>query len=262
MSKKTLKFRKMHGLGNDFVIFDARATEVQLSPEDIQMICNRNYGVGCDQLVIIKGDNTAFFFNTDGSESAACGNATRCVADLLMKEQETDRLVVKTKSGSLECWRIEGEIEVNMGVPKFEWNEIPLAHPVQNLQFSELPIPTVVNVGNPHCVFFLKNIENVPVEKFGSRLETNPIFPERANIGFAEVYSPNHIRLRVWERGAGETLACGSGACAAVVAGHVRSLLNGKTRVDLDGGTLTVDYNETVYMRGPVKFVFEGTITL
>lgn len=263
MDKQKLNFQKMHGIGNDFVIVDARQKDIVLSDDNIRLICNRNIGIGCDQLVVIEKKNTVLFFNGDGSESGACGNASRCVADILMKERSVEHIVLHTRRGSLMCRRIDAEnIEVDMGPPRFEWHEIPLAHNVETLHFSELPVATVVNMGNPHCVFFLKNIDTFPVEKFGSRLENNPIFPERANISFAQVCGENHIKLRVWERGAGETLACGSGACAAVVAGHKRSLLNGITHVDLRGGALEIVYTDTVFMRGPVKYVFEGSITL
>lgn len=261
------RFLKMHGLGNDFVVVDGRARALRIDPAHAQRIADRHRGVGFDQLVLIENDDgvdaKVTFFNGDGSVAGACGNATRCVAHLLMQESGADHATIRTVFGDLPVMRVgvrDGALyAVNMGVPRLNWDEVPLA---QDLDTKRLPIdggPGAVSMGNPHMVFAVDDADTVDVRGRGATLEHHPLFPERANVEFCEVLSPKHIRMRVWERGTGITLACGSGACAAVVALHRQGLVERKVDVDLDGGRLNIDWREDgVWMIGPVAFVFEG----
>jgi diaminopimelate epimerase len=269
-----MKFRKMHGLGNDFVVIDARKGPVTLPPERIQEICDRNFGVGCDQLVTISlsdsADVFARFYNADGSESAACGNATRCVADIVMREQGSEACTVETGSGILACTRSEGDmITVNMGAPRLEWAQIPLSEERDTLMLQLAPEsenPAVaVSMGNPHCVIFVDDVENTLVDRIGPNVETHPLFPERTNVEFVQVLEDGRLRQRTWERGAGETLACGSGACAVAVAAIRRELIEGReVEILLNGGSISIEWREAdnnVYMTGPVAYVFEGVLS-
>ena len=271
-----LNFRKMHGLGNDFIILDARVSDIALSTEEIRFLCNRQRGIGADQLVIMelsKGfQETTFLqmYNADGSSLKACGNVTRCVADLLMNEEGMEVAVIETISGLLNCRRTaEGLITVEMGRPKLNWEEVPLSKKVDTahlpLMSEAVSDPIAVNMGNTHCVFFVDSLEDISVEREGKRFETDPLFPDRANIEFVEVLAPNHVRMRVWERGAGVTQACGSGACGVVVAAILRGLTERKVTVTLDGGDLEIEWAKDkaqVFMTGPVAYVFEGSIEL
>ena len=266
-------FIKMHGLGNDFVIIDCRAAPVQLTSETVRLISDRHTGVGCDQLILIESSATSDVFmrihNANGGEVEACGNATRCVAKLLFSEAEKDSVIIETLGGKLRATANEnGQITVNMGPPKFYWQDIPLSEKHDTLH---LPIavegfekPTAVNMGNPHCVFFVTNTESIDLPALGPLLEKHPLFPEHANIGFAEQLDDNKIRLRVWERGAGITKACGTGACAAAVAGARLGLTERSASVKLDGGTLQIDWRQDdhVWMTGPAKISFHGKLDL
>ena len=233
----TYTFQKMHGLGNDFVIFDARVKDIRLSSDDIRWIADRKKGVGCDQLIVIETSKSFFetnfmrIYNPDGSEAESCGNATRCVADILMREDGVDQIVIETVVGALNCSRAENEqITVLMGEPKLQWNEIPLSQECDTLHLpypvttGEPSDPAAVSMGNPHCIFFVDNIADnfgdKAVEEFGKRYEIDPLFPNRTNVEFVEVLAKDHLRMRVWERGAGITQACGSGACAVAVAAY------------------------------------------
>ena len=277
-------FIKMHGLGNDFVIFDARVKDISLSKAQIQGIADRKHGVGCDQLIIIERSqnfletNFMRIFNADGSEAEACGNATRCVADILMQEDGVDQMVVETLNGALNCSRVSGDlkeelIRVEMGVPKLEWRDIPLSRECDTLHLplkvAGLGAPVGVNVGNPHCVFFVDNIDrdwdDVAVEAVGHQVLIDPLFPKQTNVEFAQILAPDHIRMRVRERGVGVTAACGSGACGTVVAAIRRGLTGRSVRVTLDGGDLIIDWLEDtapIAITGPVAYVFEGTVLL
>lgn len=273
----------MHGAGNDFVIVECRAQDFRFTKSDIEEICNRHKGVGCDQLVLLKTSKTADirveFYNSDGSISGACGNGTRCVASLIMMQNEQDMASVETASGILECYNTgemldSGEelFSVNMGKAKFGWQDIPLAKEMDTLEinlFSEhdagiFGTATAVNMGNPHAVFFIDDVQKIAVEKYGSEVENNPLFPQRTNVEFTQIISKCEINLRVWERGSGETLACGSGACAAVAAGFKRGLLGNNVVVHLPGGDLTIEIIEggDILMTGPVAVVFTGEIEL
>lgn len=265
----TIKFVKMHGLGNDFVIIDGRAAPLALSPDKIRAIGDRRRGVGFDQLIILEPSNGTDVFmriyNPDGSESGACGNATRCVADMVMRENARDELVIETVSGHLHCTRGDrpGDITVDMGAPRLEWSEIPVSEQCDTIHLPLEGDPLGVSMGNPHCVFFCEDAEGIAVDKLGPKVEHNPFFPERTNVEYVGVLGPNHLRMRVWERGAGITQACGTGACAAAVAAIRRGLTGRNVRVTLDGGDLFIEWREAdghVLMTGPVAYVFEGTI--
>ena len=264
-----LSFRKMHGLGNDFVILDGRNKPVTLSAERISAIGDRRRGVGFDQLIILgesKAPNGVFMriYNPDGSEAGACGNATRCVADLIMRESGVGACMVETVSGILECTHTENDlIAVDMGPPKFEWNEIPLSEQCDTLHLPLPGDPVGVSMGNPHCVYFCEDMGDTYVGKFGSNIERNPLFPERTNVEFVRIQGKDHLRMRVWERGAGITQACGTGACAAAVAAIRRNLTGRHVLVTLDGGDLSIEWRESdghVLMTGPVAYSFEGIL--
>ncbi|WP_431857011.1 diaminopimelate epimerase [Azospirillum sp.] len=270
----TRDFLKMHGLGNDFVVIDARTAAYAPSEAEVRAISNRRTGVGCDQFIVVEPaqDPRASAFmrirNADGSEVAACGNASRCVGWLLMEETGADRAVFQTAAGLLEASRAgDGLITVDMGPANLEWTAIPLAQPTDTLH---LPIeqggvsdPVAVNMGNPHAVYFVPDAEAVDVAAIGPGLERHPLFPERTNVEFATVVAPNRIRMRVWERGAGVTQACGTGACATAVAAARRGLTGRKADVVLDGGTLTIEWREDghVLMTGPVAVSFTGRLS-
>lgn len=268
-----IKFIKMHGLGNDFVIIDGRGDLPSLTSDQIRHIADRRRGVGCDQLIMLeppKQPETDLFmriYNPDGSESGACGNATRCVADIIMAEKGADAAVIQTAPGLLYCTRADGGlVTVDMGAPRLEWHEIPLAKQCDTLHLPLDGDPVGVNMGNPHCVFFVGDAKSVNVADSGKTVENDPLFPERANVEYAHIVAADHIRMRVWERGAGITQACGTGACAVAVAAIRRGLVEGRdVRVTLDGGDLHIHWRENdghVLMTGPVAYVFEGTISL
>ncbi len=264
-----LDFHKMHGLGNDFVIVDQRSGKLSLSPDQIRQIADRRRGVGFDQLLILKPSDKANVFmrvyNPDGSEAGACGNGTRCVARLMMEEQGLSRVKIETTAGVLETVPGLRGYTVDMGRPGLGWDEIPLAKPMDTLhldiEMGPLSRPTAVSMGNPHAVFFVEDAEAIDLDALGPELERHPLFPERANIGVAQVLDRDSIRLRVFERGAGITNACGSGACAAVVAGIRRDLLGQTASVRLDGGVLRITWGDDgkVAMTGPATHSFTGT---
>lgn len=265
-----MNFKKMHGLGNDFVIIDGRENGLSLNPEQRRFIADRQRGVGCDQLIVIERSknwsetNFMRIYNPDGSEAEACGNATRCLADLLMTEDNVDNIVIETVAGNLNCWQEgEGMVRVEMGVPKLEWRDIPLSQECDTLHLPLDGDPVAVNIGNPHCVFFVDSLVDIDVEKLGSKFETDPLFPNKINVEFVEVKAKNHLHMRVWERGAGITQACGSGACAVAVAAIRRGLTERKVTVTLDGGDLIIDWpsdGAPVHMTGPVAYVFDGVL--
>jgi diaminopimelate epimerase len=265
-----LDFYKMQGLGNDFVILDRRSGKLSLSAAQIRRIADRRRGVGCDQLLCLEPSERADVFmrvyNADGSEANACGNGTRAVARLVMEERGGSRAAVETAAGVLNVTVSVQGYTVDMGRPRFGWDEIPLARPMDTLALDlahgELAEPVAVNLGNPHAVFFVDDAEAVPLAELGPALETDPLFPERANIGVAEVRNRRSIRLRVWERGAGLTEACGSGACAALVAAARRDLTERAAEVRLDGGVLKIAWTETdrVLMTGPAAHSFNGRL--
>jgi diaminopimelate epimerase len=275
-----LPFLKMHGLGNDFVVVDARARKPALDLDRVRAIADRRKGVGFDQLVVIEKPTdpaaSVFFrfLNSDGSEAGACGNGTRCVADHVMRETGADRLRIQTRAGLLESRRIDGgQVAVDMGPARLDWQDVPLARACDTLhmplEIGPLADPVGTSMGNPHATFFVPDVAAIDLAKYGPQLEHDPLFPERANIGIAQIVDPATIRLRVWERGAGITLACGSGACAATVSAVRRNLLAGRrARVIVDGsaggaGALDIDWRADghVLMAGPVALAFSGVWT-
>ena len=269
-----IDFTKMHGLGNDFVVVDARAQDPGLDEAAYRAIGDRRRGVGFDQFLTILppvNGGTAFMkiHNPDGSEAQACGNGTRCVAAVLMDEAGRNEAVVETVAGSLVCARSDdGRVTVDMGPAGLDWRDLPLAREVDtlNVPLDDAPMTDAccVGMGNPHAVFFVDDAEAVPLAEIGPVLEHHPMFPERANIEFATVRSPTEIRMRVWERAAGITQACGSGACAVLVAAVRRGLAERRADVILDGGTLTIEWTEKgrVLMTGPTATSFQGSLRL
>jgi len=278
-----LPFTKMHGLGNDFVVIDARrgkpAAGVEISAARAAAIADRRTGVGCDQFILIEdapdGESHAFMRirNADGGEVDACGNATRCIGAVLLDEIDGDEVRVRTGADLLTVRRAGyGLVTVDMGIPRGDWDDIPLAAEADTLHLDlscgPLSDPAAVSMGNPHATFFVDEIDSVPIALVGPELEHDPIFPERANIGVAQVLAPDRMRLRVWERGAGLTSACGTGACAAVVNANRRDLAGRRMVVVVDGGELLIDWREDrpgeqgrVFMTGPAATSFSGTIS-
>jgi diaminopimelate epimerase len=262
-------FVKMHGCGNDFVILDERPRSLALPPSRIAAVTNRHTGIGCDQLITIEPAETADAFmriaNPDGSEAGACGNAARCLADILMRETGRAAVTIRTVAGTLAAIRSPGGlIQIDMGPPALDWTDIPLSRPMDTLRLDLPGEPAAASMGNPHATFFVPDLAAVSILERGPRLEHDPIFSQRANIGFAQVIDPATIRLKVWERGAGLTLACGSGACATLVNAHRRGLTHRRARLILDGGELEIAWRDDghVLMTGPVATTFHGHIDL
>lgn len=302
-------FLKMHGTGNDFVVLDARTRGISLSPEQAIKLCDRHFGIGCDTLVILRkppplagegmgggamnkamlnltpppptlppqegegklADVAVEFINADGSVSATCGNASRCVAELMMGETGRSDARLETKAGVLETRRAgDGGITVNMGAPKWGWADIPLSESRNTLHLGLaeglLMDPVAIQMGNPHAIFFVHDLHHIKLAEWGPKLEHHPLFPERVNVSAVQVLSENRLKMQVWERGVGLTMACGSGACAAVVAATLRGLTQRQVEVELPGGTLAIDWQDgepgNVLMSGAVARVFEGVIEL
>jgi len=263
---RNISFLKMHGLGNDFVIIDSRDKRINLSANLIRKLGDRNFGVGFDQLGIIQNSEVSdahlTFFNSDGSISATCGNATRCIANFLMLETKKNKINLSTDHISLQAKReIDGSVSVNMGLPDIHWQKIPLLEEVDTL-FLPIPgKPTATSMGNPHCSFFVDNLDQVKIEAEGAKIENHPLFPQKTNVQFVSVASQDRLRVRVWERGVGVTKASGSSACAAVAASVRRKITGNQVYVDLDGGTLVVNYKDDgIWMNGPTMHVFDGQL--
>jgi len=271
LAAKGRPFLKMHGAGNDFVVLDGRAHPWTIDAAQAQAIADRRFGIGCDQVIVIgpsdQADALMTILNADGSEVGACGNATRCVAWLLMQESGSDRASIETKAGLLTASK-QGEmwIKVDMGPARLDWQEIPLAsaHDTLHLPLSLGPLsdPVAVNMGNPHAVFFVEDAETIDLATLGPALEHDPLFPDRCNIEVASLQKDGRIRMRVWERGAGITLACGTGTCATLVAAHRRGLTGRKADVVADGGVIEIEWLENghVTMTGPVALSFSGSL--
>jgi diaminopimelate epimerase len=273
-------FLKMHGLGNDFVVFDARNQSISLSRALARGVADRRLGIGCDQVIVIENgangaDALMRIYNADGGQVESCGNAARCVGYLLMEETGRDSVRLDTEGGLLVCSASDGQVTVNMGAPRFDWRDIPLAHDMDTNAFTihlderrkgvgEIA-GSAVSMGNPHFVVFVENAETAPVSELGVAIERHAMFPERTNVEFAEVMASDRLRMRVWERGAGITHACGTGACASAVAAQRRGLCGKKVDVLLDGGTLTIEWqggDAPVFMTGPSALSFRGEIDL
>jgi len=274
-----LEFTKMHGLGNDFVVLNGLEQDIELQPDQICLIADRHIGVGCDQVLLIqasddpKADIRFRIFNADGGEAEQCGNGARCIANYLLTHGYISgkTVTVETISGNTEIFFEGGNrIRVNMGIPRFEPTAIPILAVQRNQHYSiGLSSGTItfmaLSMGNPHAVLTVENVDQAPVESRGSEIQAHEYFPESVNVGFMQILDPAHMRLRVYERGAGETLACGSGACAAVVAGFLDNKLDKEVDVRLKGGHLTVSWGgegEPVWMTGPATMVYEGQISI
>jgi len=274
-----LAFTKMQGIGNDFVVIDAINQPVSLTSEQARKLADRRFGVGCDQILLVEKPHSADvefryrILNADGSEVAQCGNGARCFARFVRDKglTDSDEIPVETDAGRLLLkLQADGQVQVDMGTPVFDPAWIPF-HAEKEAVIYEIEAGderveiSALSMGNPHAVLLVDDVDSAAVERLGPLLESHPRFAERANIGFMQVMAKDHIRLRVYERGAGETLACGSGACAAVAAGRLRNLLNSKVKVDLPGGRLMIEWQgnkNPVLMTGPAETVFEGSINL
>lgn len=268
-------FTKMHGCGNDFVVMDERTRTLSLTPSRVMAIADRHTGVGCDQFIVLepaRAHGTDVFMrirNPDGSEAGACGNATRCVVSLLAAETGRSVFTIETVSGRLPARVLpDGRVEVDMGPARFDWADVPLAVACDTLHLDlsaeGVSDPAAASMGNPHATFFVDDLGMIDIQAIGPRLEHASIFPERANIGFAQILAHDRIRLRVWERGAGLTRACGSGACATMVNAARRGLTGRRARIIADGGALDLLWREDghVLMTGPTAFSFRGDIDL
>ncbi len=278
MSDGNIAFRKMNGLGNDFVVIDAREDKIEITKQRARAIADRKTGIGCDQLIVIS--NSVFadvrmrIWNGEGGEVESCGNAARCIADILLDERQADTVSIETLGGLLLCGRSgDGLIWVDMGAPSFHWTEIPLAEEFHDTTRIELQIgpidnpalhtPSVVNVGNPHAIFWVDDVEACDLAKMGPLLENHPVFLQRANISLAKVIDEEHIVLKVWERGAGLTRACGTAACAATAAAARKGLTGRNVVVTLPGGDLQISWREEddhIIMTGPFSYDFDGIL--
>ena len=273
-----LPFLKMHGLGNDFIVVDGRGGTALPNAAQMKALADRHKGIGCDQLMVlmppIEGTDVVLdMYNADGSIAGACGNGSRCVASLIMAEKAVKQVVIRTIAGDLLAWRDldGGDISLQMGPVHTGWQDIPLSRAADtaslDLGLSGLGLATAVSVGNPHAVFFVEDAEAIDVKKWGAEAEMHPIFADRANIEFVQVFSRREIRMRVWERGVGITMACGSGACASVAASVLRGFTEPQVTAHLDGGTLEIDWRDfdapsggKIIMTGPVSQVASGII--
>ncbi|MCW2338074.1 diaminopimelate epimerase [Sphingobium sp. B2D3A] len=260
-----LSFAKMHGLGNDFVVIDARERPVVMTEQLARAIADRRTGVGCDQLIVVgaseRADVSMRIFNQDGSEVDACGNATRCVPLFVGRD-----VTIETNAGLLEAHRQGDLVSVDMGEARTDWEQVPLAYAMDTLtmpvSWDDLPAPSAVSIGNPHVVFFVDALDDIDMARLGPLIEHDPLFPARVNVNFAQMLAPDHIRLVVWERGAGFTQACGTGACATAVSALRRGIAQGPVRVSLPGGDLLIDWapGGHISMTGPAAHVFDGTL--
>ena len=273
-----LHFRKMNGLGNDFVVLDARARAIAIDETKARAIADRTTGIGCDQLIVLEPSKTADvrmrIWNNEGFEVESCGNASRCIADMLFDERHVTSATIDTLGGLLIASRAgEKLVTVDNGAPRFGWADIPLSEPFHDTRHIELQVgpidaplihsPSVVNVGNPHCIFWVKDLDVVDLARVGPMLEFHPLFPERANITLARVDARDHVTIKVWERGAGLTRACGTAACAVMAAGLRNKLIDARCRVTLPGGDLMMEQRESdghILMTGPVSYDFEGDL--
>lgn len=261
------RFHKMHGLGNDFVIFDAREEPIEMDSARARAIADRKTGIGCDQLILLRpsavADLEMVIYNWDGGEVESCGNATRCIAQLIGGD-----LNIHTKGGMIAASANGDGIVVHLDQLALDWQSIPLSDPMDTIEmpvgWEELQRPSAVNVGNPHAIFFVENCDDIQLERLGPIIEIDPLFPERVNVNVATIEADDRIRLRVWERGVGLTRACGTGACATTVAAVRRGLVKGPVTVKLPGGELLIDWRagERIRMSGPASYVFSGEIDL
>ncbi|WP_421693255.1 diaminopimelate epimerase [Aestuariivirga sp.] len=273
-----LHFRKMNGLGNDFVVFDARRRPLAMDEAKARAIADRATGIGCDQLIVLepssRADVTMRIWNNEGGEVESCGNATRCIADILFDEKKANRATIDTKGGFLVAEKGGDRlVTVDMGAPRFDWQDIPLSEKFHDTRYIDLHVgpveaplidrPSVVNVGNPHCIFWVKDLGVVDLSKIGPMLEHHPLFPKRANITLARIDARDHAVISVWERGAGLTKACGTAACAVMAAGFRLKRLDARATITLPGGDLLMEIRASdghIIMTGPVEYEFDGVL--
>jgi diaminopimelate epimerase len=273
-----IAFRKMNGLGNDFVVIDARVRPVSISEDQARAIADRKTGIGCDQLIVMEKSSLADvrmrIWNAEGGEVESCGNASRCIADIVMNEKGTDSATIDTRGGFLVGTRAGTlMVTIDMGKPQFDWDKIPLSERFPDTRHIELQVgpidaplihsPSVVNVGNPHCIFWVKDLAVVNLGRIGPMLENHPMFPERTNVELARVVARDHVIVDVWERGVGLTKACGTAACAVMAAGHRIRIIDAACKVTLPGGDLFMSINQDtghVIMTGPIEYDCEGTL--
>ena len=270
-AQHSIAFRKMHGLGNDFVVIDGRQSPVSLDKQHTMALSDRREGIGCDQLITLSPSQNADvkmrIHNADGSEAEACGNATRCIASIIFREKSTTTATIETAVGILKCEATPLGVKANLGEPRFDWQAIPLSENrnTDNLEltFGNLTDPSAVNMGNPHVVFFVDDLDAVDLPSLGPMIETYPLFPERVNVNVAQILSPSSMKLNVWERGAGITRACGTGAAATLVAAHKKGLVDKECKITLPGGDLVVHWQDdnSVTITGEIATSFEGVFT-
>lgn len=277
-SESAIPFRKMNGLGNDFVVLDARVHPLAVSEDQARAIADRKTGVGCDQLIVMEKSPTADvrmrIWNAEGGEVQSCGNASRCIADIVMAEKGRASATIDTKGGFLTAHQAgKLMVRIDQGKPRFDWKDIPLSEAFPDTRHIELQVgpidrplihsPSVVNVGNPHCIFWVNDLAVVDLGKVGPMIEHHPLFPERTNVELAKVVARDHVVLHVWERGAGLTKACGTAACAVMAAGYRLKMIDRECRVTLPGGDLFMAVNEDnghVLMTGPLEYEFDGVL--
>ncbi len=273
-----LPFRKMNGLGNDFVVLDGRNRAISMDEMKARTIADRKTGIGCDQIIVLQKSDIAdvrmLVWNSEGGQVESCGNASRCIADMLFDENKTTSATIDTLGGFLIARKAgDRTVTIDNGVPKFDWKDIPLSEEFRDTRHIELQVgpidaplihsPSVVNVGNPHCIFWVKDLDVVDLSKVGPMLEHHHLFPQRANITLARVEARDHVTLKVWERGAGLTRACGTAACAVMAAGARIKIIDRKCRITLPGGDLMMEWRESddhVLMTGPVTYEFDGVL--
>ncbi len=272
-----LAFRKMQGCGNDFVVLDARRQPLSVAGAPARALADRRFGIGCDSVIVIErmdgADARMRVINADGSEAENCGNAARCIARLIAAETGKADVRIRVVQGPLDCVVHDDlSVSVDMGAPRLDWTEIPLAERMDTRRLDvkvgpiDAPVlhtPSAVSMGNPHCVFFVEDVNAHAIDRIGPMIEHHPLFPERTNVAFAQILSRTHIRLRMWERGVGVTLACGTGACATLVAANRRGLAERKATITLDGGDLAIEWRESdghVIMTGPASESFHGVV--
>jgi diaminopimelate epimerase len=278
VASPAIAFRKMNGLGNDFVVVDGRGSTMAFTEAQVRAIADRNTGIGCDQLIVLENSDTADItmriWNAEGGEVQSCGNASRCVADILFAEKKSVSATINTKGGALAAQKAgEKLVTIDNGAPRFGWRDIPLSEEFADTRHIELQVgpadqplihsPSVVNVGNPHCIFWVQDLDVVDLGKVGPMLEHHPLFPERANITLAKVVARNHVQMKVWERGAGLTLACGTAACAVMAAGFRIKIIDRDCRMELPGGDLFMAVRAddgNIMMTGPVSYDFDGVL--
>ena len=268
-----VNYTKMHGLKNDFIIIDGREKKISLNKNKIKQISDRKRGLGCDQVVILekpkkKASVFVKFYNSDGSKTKACGNAARCVAFLLMREYKRKKIIIQTEASLLNAYLVNNKnVSVDIGKAYFKWNQIPLKKKINtdeiDFKVNSHIKPALVNVGNPHIIFFVKNLKKINIKKIGPKIERNSLFPERINVNFAKILNNSKIELRVWERGSGITKACGTGASATTVAAIKNKLINKRIcHIHMEGGKLKIEYkkNGHIVMTGPIKIIKKGVL--